>query len=1122
MLKRRAHNINSYFSAILLLAFLCLLSIKGISQDSLSIVVFGNSTSAPRKNIQQIYPLRLMDSLTKIGMPAKLKISAIPGSHSGSFNDNHFHKIQHGKDRFEKDVLNQHPNWTIISFGINDAWQDNGVDSTERIPLAQYIANLNYYIETLKINNSNIILLAPNPIGNKYEGWRFEKLKKYADATKALAKEKKVYYVDVWDRFVSHSLSHQKSIDSLLLDGMHPNDQGHEIIANAIFEIISQHEIWVAPKAIRIPHLKMGPFVRLNTQEIITVDSTNSFISKDDGISWTSYPLFNDPKKFLIRDERALILTKSGTLILAFVNEKEKANWNWNSETHDAPDAILPTYTIRSVDGGKTWIDLQKLHKDWTGAIRDIIETRDGTIVFTSMMMRHNPGHHTVLTYSSNDEGKNWTRSNIIDLGGIGHHAGVTESTLTPLEDGRLWMLMRTNYGKFWEIFSSNNGLLWTDIRASNIDASSAPGMLKKLSSGKLVLIWNRQYPEGKSSYPVKGGDNQWSDIPVSNHREALSIQFSEDDGKTWSEPKVLAKTYSSNAQIAYPYVFEHSPGLLWITTMYGGLRIRVNENDFFEKKLAIDSNFGMRLRVKPTNSNAIQAPSILAHGASNESTMIQFPSGLIKIYFINRPGNANKLMSISSTDGGIHWTNAIKEFDLPGEAYYANQLLLDKQGTLHAIFHIYGTGNNGYRGKHLDLWYSKQTLNKTWEPAKKIFDGYVGSIRGFIQLKNNRLLIPMSEADPATAKKPQQGSKDYGLFHVICLISDDLGDNWKKSQDQIKIEVDPNQVTRYGAVEPTAIELKNGTIWMLIRTNKGCLFESYSADGGEHWSIATPSGFISSDSPGSLLRLKEDSIVLLWSSNQRYDNIKSYANGGREVLHAAISVDEGKNWEGFKEVLVSPFSTSIKGDHGTAYPSAVQNKDGKIIFIAGQGEERSIVGFDPKWLFQNTQIDKFENGLSQWTHFGITDIQIKKSDDKNCLYIPNSDTSIKDAVWNFPMLKKGNLEIQLSLSHISSVLHLALSNHFSISTDQLANKNAGINFDLHSLTSIKAGRILKLTLHWNTITKNCQLLYNGKVIEEKKIDTFKVNGFNYLRIGLNNTQDTSAFLQIHSVSVQP
>ena len=68
----------------------------------------------------------------------------------------------------------------------------------------------------------------------------------------------------------------------------------------------------------------------------------------------------------------------------------------------------------------------------------------------------------------------------------------------------------------------------------------------------------------------------------MSNHRLELSIKFSDDDGKTWTQPVVIAR----NAQgwLAYPYLFEAQPGELWITTMQGGLRVKLKEQDFVGK----------------------------------------------------------------------------------------------------------------------------------------------------------------------------------------------------------------------------------------------------------------------------------------------------------------------------------------------------------------------------------------------------------------------------------------------------------------------------------------------------------------------------------------------------------
>lgn len=352
-------------------------------------------------------------------------------------------------------------------------------------------------------------------------------------------------------------------------------------------DMFSSKGYWIHPKVEEIPGLKTGPFVRLADGRILTVEKNMCCISDDGGKTWSESPIFDDPGRFEIRVERVLLRTRSGAIILAFANDKERANWNWDEDLADSPDAKLPTYVIRSLDEGKTWRDLQKLHDEWTGANRDIIETKDGNVVFTSMMMRHAPGHHTSLTYTSTTDGRDWTRSNVIDLGGVGHHSGVTEATIEQLRDGRLWMLLRTNWGVFWEAFSDDDGRAWGHFKPTTIDASSTPGMLKRLASGRLILIWNRRFPEGRTDYPLTGGDGLWSEVACSNHREELSIMFSEDDGRTWGDPVVIARvTEKSPTQyLAYPRFFEASPGEIWITTTYsdfaGYLGVRLFEKDF-------------------------------------------------------------------------------------------------------------------------------------------------------------------------------------------------------------------------------------------------------------------------------------------------------------------------------------------------------------------------------------------------------------------------------------------------------------------------------------------------------------------------------------------------------------
>ena len=338
--------------------------------------------------------------------------------------------------------------------------------------------------------------------------------------------------------------------------------------------------ITVHENAEHMPSLPVGPFTRLKDGAILSVagNPAQLYRSDDEGATWKETALFAEESNVVSAPTGALLTTAAGAVVLGFANVGEK-QWTWQDELRDAPGARLPTCAMRSLDGGETWQDLQTLHEEWTGATRDIIQTRDGVVVFASMKMRHNPGRHTVLTYCSEDDGAAWEASNITDLGGSGHHDGATEGTLVELRDGRLLQYARTNWGQFWRLESLDGGRNWHPYGPSGVEASSAPGLLKRLASGRIVLLWNRSRPEGQSSYPLRGGDGVWSATPASNFREELSISFSEDECQSWSPPMVVARHPGSEA--SYPYVFEPEPGLLWITAHRWGLRLRLREEDF-------------------------------------------------------------------------------------------------------------------------------------------------------------------------------------------------------------------------------------------------------------------------------------------------------------------------------------------------------------------------------------------------------------------------------------------------------------------------------------------------------------------------------------------------------------
>jgi len=330
--------------------------------------------------------------------------------------------------------------------------------------------------------------------------------------------------------------------------------------------------------------------IRLANGDIFTVSSSRAYVSSDEGETWTATSMVNTDKYAITSAE--CIQTSDGVIIVAFMNGKER-KWTWNNNLFDAPGATLPTYVVRSVDGGQTWLEPQKLHDDWTGAIRSIIQTKKGTIIFTSMKLVHNPGRHAVLTYTSTNNGETWTASNLLDDPTTrGHHAGYMESTVVELNDGRIWHLIRTNWDYMYESFSSNEGLTWSNPVKTRFDASSSPHSILRLNSGRLILAWNRVFPEGKSETPRYGGaaDPNLSEVAASWMRHEYSISFSDDDGKTWSTPRIIARykdyeqpDYSTDSSkwISYGHLFELEPGVIMITTESGGLRIKFNEDDF-------------------------------------------------------------------------------------------------------------------------------------------------------------------------------------------------------------------------------------------------------------------------------------------------------------------------------------------------------------------------------------------------------------------------------------------------------------------------------------------------------------------------------------------------------------
>jgi sialidase-1 len=81
----------------------------------------------------------------------------------------------------------------------------------------------------------------------------------------------------------------------------------------------------------------------------------------------------------------------------------------------------------------------------------------------------------------------------------------------------------------------------------------------------------------------------------------------------------------------------------------------------------------------------------------------------------------------------------------------------------------------------------------------------------------------------------------------------------------------------------------------MIVRTQLGEIYASFSNDLGESWSRAEPWGVRSPESPATLRRIPATGdLLLVW--NPVYDAAADHG-GKRTPLVAAVSMNEGRTW---------------------------------------------------------------------------------------------------------------------------------------------------------------------------------------------------------------------------------
>jgi hypothetical protein len=531
------------------------------------------------------------------------------------------------------------------------------------------------------------------------------------------------------------------------------------------------------------------------------------------------------------------------------------------------------------------------------------------------------------------------------------------------------------------------------------------------------------------------------------------------------------------------------------------------------------------------------EPPTVVAP-ASN-AFVYTLPDGSVEMIFARPDGAGGVEVARKRTaDAGRSWSPPELAMKLPGPHWSTPMPLLARDGEMHFFWMIARhTGHKPGVDYFIDIWHARSAEGRTkWPEPRCIWKGYVGSINGMAQLRSGRLVVPFAAWRGGVPTAPPTGPNV-----TTTIYSDDNGQTWSQSPAKLTAPCYANyNGANYGACEPTILELKDGRVWMLIRTQTGRLYESFSKDGVE-WSEAKPTQFCSSDSPADLVRLPDGRIALSWNNCENTSRINDqgvYTN--RDALHAAISDDEGKTWRGYREICRDPLRNDPppkRGDRGTSYPYGTACRDGTILVITGQGSgRRNLLKIEPAWLCETHSRDDFSQGLDGWSVFkafgpatgwwrnrtvGPCLIDHPEKAGAKVLHLRRPDEKEGDgAVWNFPLGRQGKLSVRLRLQPGFGGGSLALADRFIQPTDEVGEKKVLVTLPIRSDgqvyggVKLEPGRWYTVTLGWDLDKGRCSVVVDGKPACSLPMSKEPSPGVSYLRLRSTAQEvDTAGFL---------
>lgn len=440
---------------------------------------------------------------------------------------------------------------------------------------------------------------------------------------------------------------------------------------------------------------------------------------------------------------------------------------------------------------------------------------------------------------------------------------------------------------------------------------------------------------------------------------------------------------------------------------------------------------------------------------------------------------------------------------------------------------------------RYLNVW-MQQASPATATDAKMIWQGYNGSQIEYERMPDGRLLVPFGSFQPHGRLTPP-----HGRHKTVIQYSDDNGATWTESESRLVSPCYPGfNGNNEGACEPAIERLRDGRIWMLMRTQAGFLYESLSVDNGTTWQPARASRFYTSTGPPCILRLQDGRLIVCWNNCEmppRANGDGVY--GGRDALHIAISDDDGHTWQGFREIYLDHRrndNPAKSGDRGTAYPLAAFTDDGRIAVMSGQGKGgRNVILVDPDWITATEASSDFSDGLHDWSHYthhgpakgwwraraiGCRLTASPTNATSQCLHVRHaSELPADGAVWNFPNGWSGSLTTRIMLKKGSQGGSIALNDRMFDPSNSLGEQLAVFRLDIDAdgnagSVRLQPGQWHTVTFRWNLTQQECRLLVDDRPAGTLPLLQPTLNGLSYLRFRASTEQQDPIGMLVEEV----